>query len=356
MAHSDQKNTYKVSASGGIDYLLALNKKHSEIFDQERLFRELYRVKHPTEIAALKCMDGRVHLPRMTNTPLGIIQPWRNIGGQFNLGWYGFNLAMREWVTYSINRGRRCLVLVTYHFSQSDAHRGCRGFNYDVNAAKKFTTDLRDQFIRVFPGKTVVYPVQIGIETDSESIILHGHDGKEVNLANPPRTPLDALLLELYPDMPEEIINDFIPLLDGNIAHASEVRTENKPVEEAEHREWVLGVGRGFDWLHEINLALLVGPFDPNLPNVIEKAAGILAGNLESGRIAVTKEKGIVLMASGAYRNAGEKTHAIEKARTLDEFAFQIILEKVPSLMPYLQRLVVAVDLDTRKLQVLSRN
>ena len=51
------------------------------------LARELHRARHPTAIAVLKCMDGRINIPIATNTPPGIIQPFRNLGGFFDLGW-----------------------------------------------------------------------------------------------------------------------------------------------------------------------------------------------------------------------------------------------------------------------------
>ena len=47
-------------------------------------------------------MDGRLNLALMTETPPGIVQPFRNIGGKFDLGWPYFGILMREWVDYAV--------------------------------------------------------------------------------------------------------------------------------------------------------------------------------------------------------------------------------------------------------------
>src|SRR3989344_9610706 len=59
----------------GIEYLLGVNELHSREFLELQEQRRIHRKRHPTEIAALKCMDGRLHLPKMTETPPGIIPP-----------------------------------------------------------------------------------------------------------------------------------------------------------------------------------------------------------------------------------------------------------------------------------------
>ncbi len=70
-----------------IEFLLNHNKKQSTLFcDPDAvLSRNQYRSRHPTNVAAMKCMDGRLNLSIMTQTPHGIIQPFRNLGGVFDL-------------------------------------------------------------------------------------------------------------------------------------------------------------------------------------------------------------------------------------------------------------------------------
>ena len=356
MSHSFHK---AAKASGGSEYLLDLNKKHSLLFAEPgaALERRRYRAAHPTEIAFIKCMDGRVHGPVMTETPLGIIQPWRNLGGKFDLGWFGFAQSMRDWVDYSVRHGRNCLVFVTYHYSRGDVHRGCRGFNYDVEAARASMAELKKQFDRVF-GKKVVYAILVGVETDWESLVLHGEDGKTVDLvelADQSEHAIEKLIRTLYPDMPERIQLDLLPLIQGNIRHAGRTKHSDRSVTVSEHQEWVLGVGRGFDWLHETNTALIVGPFDPHLSQAIATAATLIKGNIDEKRIVVGPGKGIVLLSSAPYRDAAgpERLLAEEKAKFLNRFSMDIIRSSVPELMEHVEQLTVTVDLHTRKIDVI---
>lgn len=112
--------------------------------------------------------------------------------------------------------------------------------------------------------------------------------------------------------------------------------------------EQILGVGRGFDWLHLHNKALLIGPFSYDLKDPIAKAAGILLDNITAKRI--PKKEGVVLMASAAYREQTgvEKQLAEEKAKSLSCFAYHTIKNSVPGLMKHLTVLVGTVDMNTR--------
>jgi hypothetical protein len=340
----------------GIDYLLDLNGRHSRAFIDLAMERRRYRGEHPTEIAALKCMDGRLNLPVMTQTAVGIIQPFRNLGGKFDLGWPFFQATLDTWVQYSIKRGRHCLVFVTYHFARGDTHRGCRGFNYDTNAARDTAINLKNQFERIY-GKGAVVPILCGIETDLDALILHGEDGRVADLAEMREgltgVELEGFLRSLYPSMPQRIFRDLIPLVEGNIRHARMTRDSNRPIEEAEHKEWVLGIGRGFDWLHAINTAFIVGPFDPNLSDAIGTAAVLLKANIDDARV---DSSGVVLMTSAAHRDVGpEYELAKEKAKFLSKFALDVIKDKVPDLIPHLNILTGCTDLNTRKFEVLER-
>ncbi len=345
-----------------VDFLLTHNQKQSEEFTAPDavLARMQYRAKHPTEIAALKCMDGRLHLPLMTEIPVGIIQPFRNIGGKFDLGWPFFGLLMKEWIDYAVSRGRDAIVLVSYHFSKSDEHLGCKGFGYDTEAAKKATEHLRDQFDHIFGERhAVVYPIMIGIETDEDALILHGANSKEEYrladlLSDTDAETLRRDLEKFFPDMKARILADLIPLLLGNLRHIAEVRRTKRPVSDIDHREQILGIGRGFDWLHLHNKALLVGPFSYDLTDPIAKAAGILLDNMNKGRIA--KEDGVVLMSSAVYRESVgiERRLANEKAVSLAQLAVDVIKTDVPDLLPHVTVLAGTINLATRRFEKIS--
>jgi len=352
-------NAIQHNLSAGIDYLLDLNERHARDFIDLAVERRRYRGEHPTEIAALKCMDGRLNLPVMTQTTVGIIQPFRNLGGKFQLGWPFFQAVLDQWVQYAIGRGRHCMVFVTYHYARGDIHRGCRGFNYDTAAARDTAIKLKSQFDHIY-GQGAVFPIVCGIETDLDALILHGEDeNRSVDLANVKETTeleLDELLRSLYPSMPLKVIRDLMPLVRGNVRHIAEIRASNRAIEEAEHKEWVLGIGRGFDWLHEFNTAFIVGPFDPHLSVTIETAATLLQGNIDDGR--VDPKNGIVLLTSAAYRDVtGPEYHlAREKASFLSKFSIDIIRDRVPNLIPYLQILTGVADLNTRKFEIMERH
>jgi len=337
-----------------IDFLIEHNRNQSINFcdTANKLWRQEYRENHPTEIIVLKCMDGRLHLSIMTGTPLGIIQPFRNIGGKFKLGWPYFGSLLKESVDYAESRKRDCLILVTYHFSKSDIHLGCKGFNYDTEAAKRSAKELVNQLKHTFIRSNVsVYPILVGIETDQNVLIAHNENDDILDLSRfdiPDEEALREEIAKLYPDMKLRIIDDLLPLLLGNIRYMKETAHIIKSPESIDHCEQVLGVGRGFDWLHEINKALIVGPFSFDLVDPIAKAAGILMGNIDAGRI--SKEEGVVLMSSAVYRKAlgAEQKLAESKAFELAELSLDTIKKHAPKLLPYLSILVGTVNLNTR--------
>ena len=69
------------------------------------------------------------------------------------------------------------------------------------------------------------------------------------------------------------------------------------------HSEQVIAVGRGFDWLHVINKALIVGPFSVDWSSEVVTAAKIVLSNLKEGR--APKEDGTVLLVCAPYRHYG---------------------------------------------------
>lgn len=337
-----------------IDFLLEHNRNQSINFcdTANKLWRQEYREKHPTEIIVLKCMDGRLHLSIMTGTPLGIIQPFRNIGGKFKLGWPYFGSLLKESVDYAESRKRDCLILVTYHFSNSNPHLGCKGFNYDTQEAKRsaeiLVSELKQTFIR---SDVSVYPILVGIETDRDALIIHNDRGDTLELSQldtPDEDSLREEVARLYPDMKLRIIDDLLPLLIGNIRHMKETSHIIKTPESIDHCEQVIGVGRGFDWLHKSNFALLVGPYSADLVDPIAKAAGILMSNIDAGRI--SKEDGVVLMSSAVYRKpiGADQKFAEAKAFELADISLDTIKKHVPKLLPYLNVLVGTVNMNTR--------
>lgn len=349
----------------GVEYLLELNRKNSADFVKQEADRVIYRRMYGTEFAALKCMDGRLLFPDLTQTPLGIIQPYRNIGGIFHLGWPFFQQAIEGWKKYADLKDRDSVVFVTYHFSKGDKHRGCKGQGYDNEKAKKSSLDLKKEFDFVYgspsmQGRNKLFALQIGVETDWESLILHGEKGEEFDLggiSDSSEENVLKILVSLYPSINKiapNVIRDFIPLVKGNILHTQEIKNSKRPVEEAVHHEWIIAVGRGFDWLHEANKAIIVGPWQDNLSDPIRTAVSLVKHNKEEGLLG---GKNVVLLTSGIYREVeGEEPRLAElKAQYLKEIAMKVIEKDFKDLLPDLEVLVTTVDLNTRKINVVER-
>jgi len=344
-----------------ITWLWQLGRQHSQDFcgPDATLARKRYQAKHPTHIMVLKCMDGRIHIPYATRTPLGIIEPLRNLGGMFNLGWPYLGEVVAASITDAVEHGRRALVVITYHYSKGDPHRGCAGFGYDTQASIRYVFDIKRQMEYTFGQlRQTVYPVVFGFETDEDALILHGAGpgtGREWNLAeakvDPDHPDEEALVSELralYPDMPGRVLADLLPLVIGNIRHIHATRASNRQIA-VEHREWVVCIGRGFDFLHEPNMALIVGPFSPDLSGPIVKAAGIIRSNMEHGRI---PGDGFLLLASAPYREAGmDRARAEQKSRFLSQFADEVIGRELPDLHPRMIVETAVLDWNTRRLE-----
>lgn len=340
-----------------IDWLIDHARRHSVLFQSPDSFlaRRLYTTQHQTAVIALKCMDGRLNLPVATNTPAGIIRPFRNLGGRFDVGWPHFGEVLAGDVTDIVGQGRRVLVLITYHYSKGDRHRGCAGFNYDTEAARNHTFEIKKQVEAVFGiGHSTVYPLVCGFETDDDAIVLHGSNkGDVLDLSTVSSTDIEslpALLAKLYPDMPNQIRQDLLPLVQGNIDHIAGVRHSNRTLDIV-HHEWMIGIGRGFDWLHTPNLALIIGPFSPELADPISKAAGIIEANMQSKRI---PDDGFLMLAVAPYHEIGvDRARAIVKSSFMADFAADIIRTDFPPLAEKMHVRSAVIAWQSRAMEVI---
>jgi hypothetical protein len=344
-----------------LDWLFDLAQRHAATFQSPEawLARERYQARHPTAIAVLKCMDGRINIPVATQTPTGILMPFRNLGGMFDLGWPHLGEVLANHVLRMTGAGRRVLLIITYHWSKGDPHRGCAGFHFDSRAAIAHTWAIRHQVERIFGADhDSVYPLVCGFETDEETLLIHGDDGAGLDLATLGPDAADTLaprLAALLPGMPAGMRADLLPLLEGNLRHVQAVRAQAARGErrlDVEHREWMICVGRGFDFLHTPNQALIIGPYSPDLADPIRKAAGILEGNMKAGRI---PDDGFLLLASAPYYEIGvDRARAELKARFLSDFAAQVIGADFPALAGKMARRTAVFDWRSRHLELLA--
>ncbi|MFZ4858437.1 MAG: hypothetical protein ACOYL3_18790 [Desulfuromonadaceae bacterium] len=338
-----------------INWVFDLAQRYSVEYCSPEAFlaRERYLALHPTAIAVMKCMDGRINIPVATNTPPGIIQPFRNLGGMFDMGWPHLGEVLAQYVQRMVRSGRRVLILITYHFSRGDVHRGCSGFNCDTEAAIAHTRQIQSQMEAIFgAAHGSVYPLICGFETDEDALLLHSSDGRILDLSGD--ISVDELTAELairFHDMPGDLRSDLLPLLAGNLSHIKGLRHERRSLV-VEHREWMICLGRGFDFLHTPNLALIVGPYSPNLADPIRKAAAIIESNMADGRI---PDDGFLLLASVPYDEIGvDRARAVMKSHFLSRFASEVIESEFPDLAGKMIRHTAVLDWNTRRIEALT--
>jgi len=113
-------DTHRKPIAHRIEWLMQHARQYSQLFSSSAatIERQRYLAEHPSAIAALKCMDGRINLSVDTHTPAGIIQPFRNLGGMFDLGWPHLGEVLANYVHTVVSRGQRVLLLITYHYFQ----------------------------------------------------------------------------------------------------------------------------------------------------------------------------------------------------------------------------------------------
>ena len=332
---ADSKAVRELPIRERIGWLINHAHRHAMAFQspESYLARSLHNAQHPTALVSFKCMDGRMNLSLATGTPPGIIMPFRNLGGRFDLGWPFLGEKLSEHIGDIVRQGRRTLALITYHYSKGDPHRGCAGFGYDTDAARNHTFSIRRQMEEAFgEDRNTVYPLVCGFETDEDALVLHGNKGEVLDLSSVSSVDQDTLpvvLARLYPDMPRQMRHDLLPLVQGNIAHIEKIQYSNRSLD-MEHHEWVIGIGRGFDWLYTPNLALLIGPYSPDLADPIRNAAGIIEANMKDHRI---PDDGFLLLAMSPYYEIGPD-RAIARLRStfLARFAAGIIRAEFPYL------------------------
>lgn len=356
-------NTHQLPISQRIDWLLELARRHGEAYRSSEavLARKRYLSRHTTAMVALKCMDGRINIPVATQTPTGIVMPFRNLGGMFDLGWPHLGEVLQHHVMSMIEQGRRVVLLITYHYSKGEPKRGCAGFGFNKQASLDHTWEIRQQVSHIFgQAHDSVYPLVCGFETDEDAITLHSSpDGPTLNLADcvgETEDQVAAKLSALLPEMANVMRDDLLPLLMGNIEHLAKVRQQNERNErllDIEHREWMICLGRGFDWLHTPNLALIIGPYSPNLAHPIKTAADIIVGNMKAGRI---PHDGFLLLASVPFDAIGvDRARAELKARFLSGFAARVIAEHLPDLASKMHARTAVLDWHSRRLEVLGK-
>lgn len=312
------------------ELIFKINNEQSNRYVQAESARKRYWATHPTFIACIKCMDGRVSFPLMTKTPTGIIKPFRAIGGKFEVWWPSFIGRVRHWVDRAISEGHKSAMFVTYHYSASDTHLGCAGWKYDTVAARAHAEKLRDNLSYVFGDQLTV--IAAGVETDRDILTLHGPNG-DISGESMQGKSMDEIqreLVALFPKVDTNVLADLVPFLSGNAVRVQELTDAPRDLEQKGHRERVIAVGQGFDSLASENLALIINDADPNLAESIRVAASLIVKNLKNA----PEGDDATIFANIPYREPGEDyRQAAARARGLATFAVEVIKESYPDLI-----------------------
>lgn len=322
--------------------------------------RSRYRDKYRSAKKASKCSDERIALSEITMTPQGIIEPFRTIGGRFSLGMPYYQKLVLEWVqrNYFGSDHLDCIAFLTYHWDETDEHLGCKGFNYDVEAAREHIRKLRGQYIKDF-GLEQVQPVMLGIETHWQRLIFHGSNDLVFDLKNAAgmkEAELLGQIRELYPNIKDQLAHDLVPIMTGNIQYFQSLKQVERNHLEYRHSGNILAVGRGFDWLYK-GQAMIVGPYDLDMAMQIETAADVIWQNWKDG--VIKEEDGIVLLASAVYWHESTEYHlACDKAIELAQFTHHVVSnhskKEVREMARMWEPLVGVVDMNSRKLKRLN--
>jgi len=338
--------------------ILAMNERMSALFIETTPQRREYRRQHPTEFYKTLCMDGRVNLRRCCKIPFGLTTPYRNIGGRFSAGWPKFRDSLLEGYEYAHSMHVLACLLETYHFSESGKDLGCAGFGHNLEDAMEYLEGFLNEIKRAFPK--MIWPFLLGIETDSDALILHLEDGSKIDMrqvTNPTQSYFERILTQRCRSYPDQILMDIIPFLMGNIEHQEDLKRQGgRPTKAKRHNERCLGLGQGFDWNDKDNFMLILGPCDPALDKAIVRAAEIIENNLrgEDGEVdEEERSKGGILLVSTPFRGRKlwQRPSAVEQSRYLTRLALDSIQNNLPSMAGYFVPLVGVLDQDTRRFE-----
>ncbi len=312
------------------DRIISINADASTQYVADETARKRYWAKHTTFFACIKCMDGRVLFPSMTNTPIGIVKPFRAIGGKFSIWWPSFLGRVRHWMKKAVSLGSRSFIFVTYHFSASDTHLGCAGWKYDTATARKHAEQLQQDLAYVFGEQLTA--VVAGVETDRDILILHGPNGDVSGESCQGKSDEEniAALRSAFPNMHPSVLEDLLPFLRGNSGRVQELTLHPRESLEKGHNERIIALGQGFDWLAKENLALIINDADPNLANSVSVAASLIEKNLVEAPVG----DDATIFTCIPYEEPGiDYRQAVARAKGLRVFVEDVIRRDYPTLM-----------------------
>lgn len=350
-----------------VQEIINLNRRCSVLFDSSnaKSDRAFYRAKERYFKMWTACMDSRVDIPCATKAPIGVNKHFRNLAGKFSFEWEKFDEVFHDCHEYHLKEdGKGSIALFNYHLSKGDPLRGCKGFNFDEEAAINAMFVLQEQCKRVYGDNTEsMIPIVCGLETDEGSLRYHGDKGQILDLADinieefaddiELKRYLQSEFRKIFPRKPRGVIDDLGFMGLKNLEHINEIRKSGRPIADLAHKERAVILGRGADSIYEPNLALIIGMYSDEPEEAVMEALGIIRDNFEEGRI--KKEEGFVFMFTSSYGKENGMTYArsVERATGYKKLGLRIV-KKFPELLDYMHVLTAVTNLDNRLLTVVN--
>jgi hypothetical protein len=101
------------------------------------------------------------------------------------------------------------------------------------------------------------------------------------------------------------------------------------------------------------NLALIIGPYSPDLAEPICKAASIIEANMQAGRI---PDDGFLVFSGASYREARvDRARAEVMSAFLSKFSMEVIQSKFPALVSRMHVRTAVMNTNSREMDVLRQ-
>ncbi len=246
--------------------------------------RNEYWGRHPTRILMTRCMDGRLNVPEITGTPLGLIEEMCAFGGRFRTSWTGFMDEITDWIRRTNCAGFPNLFLMTGHFDGRDNKSlGCRGFNHSYSETRNHMLDTVGRIQRAWQSQLCAIAAMI--DTNNDEITLCGAPDADHTVTGSECIGLDkeeirGRIQRRFPHMRREIVADLAKIMQNNAVRVDQFLENPRSVPfDLDHQERVIWIGGMSGWIPR-NLALAIHPSDTNIGGTIRDMARIIQSNI----------------------------------------------------------------------------
>jgi hypothetical protein len=336
------------------------------VLDWNKQARHAVVYKGNLRIGYFGCSGGRTDFESYIRASFGMVRQWRNIGGVHEVEeWDSLQSSVKEFALAALAEKQQVLFITSSHGVDGVKELGCKGHEFDTAKAKANAESLKKALDGFFEDCPNIFTIRIHMETDEESLVLYNDAGEALFLQEcDPGISEDAMhgkLTQLYRNpeharqMPHAMLEALLGPVMENIRHIASLReTDHRAM--LDHREWILAVGGGFDWLYrQSNTTISIGLHDPNLYRELALAARIMGVTVK--RSDFVEKRGMVTVVSVPYTpdpyGIGQRIAAARAAKLAPRVR-GIVLDAAPELKKYFQLLVVTVNVETWELDILT--